>query len=171
MNDETMDDEHYVSKTKRKQAMTELQDMGEALVKQGNSRLAELNLPEELLTAVLEAKRITSNGATRRQMQYIGRLMRDIDVAPIKAKLDSWSGNSKAEAAKFHRLERWRERLLTDEAALSEFIGEYPASDAQQIRTLIRNARKEAEASKPPKSSRALFKLLKEATESKQEDA
>jgi ribosome-associated protein len=97
--------------------MTELQDMGEELVKQGNSRLAELNLPEELLTAVQEAKRITANGATRRQMQYIGRLMRNIDVAPIKAKLDAWSGNSKAEAAKFHRLERWRDRLLSDEAA------------------------------------------------------
>lgn len=172
MNDETMDDdEFYVSKTKRKQAMNELQDMGEALVKQGNSRLAELNLPEELLSAVLEAKRITSNGAIRRQMQYIGRLMRDIDAAPIKAKLDAWSGNSKAEAAKFHRLERWRERLLADESALSEFMGEYPAADAQQIRTLIRNARREAEASKPPKSSRALFKLLKETTESNEENS
>jgi ribosome-associated protein len=172
MNDETMDDdENYVSKTKRKQAMTELQDMGEELVKQGNSRLAELNLPEELLTAVQEAKRITANGATRRQMQYIGRLMRNIDVAPIKAKLDAWSGNSKAEAAKFHRLERWRDRLLSDEAALSEFIAEFPATDAQQIRTLIRNARKEAEASKPPKSSRALFKLLREMAESNPENS
>lgn len=169
MNDEIMDDVNYVSKTKRKQAMTELQDMGEELVKQGNSRLAELNLPEELLTAVQEAKRITSNGAIRRQMQYIGRLMRDIDVAPIKAKLDAWSGNSKAEAARFHRMERWRERLISDEAALSEFIGEYPATDAQQIRTLIRNARKEAEAGKPPKSSRALFKLIREVAESNQD--
>lgn len=172
MNDETMDDdEFYVSKTKRKQAMNELQDMGEALVKLGNSRLAELNLPDELLTAVLEAKRITSNGATRRQMQYIGRLMRDIDAAPVKAKLDAWSGNSKTEAARFHRLERWRERLLTDESSLPEFITEYPAADVQQIRTLIRNARKEAEAGKPPKSSRALFKLLKEITESSQENS
>lgn len=172
MNDETMDDdEFYVSKTKRKQAMNELQDMGGELVKLGNSRLAELNLPEELLTAVLDAKRITSNGATRRQIQYIGRLMRDIDPAPIKAKLDAWSGNSKAEAARFHRLERWRERLLTDESALSEFIDEYPAADAQQIRSLIRNARKETEANKPPKSSRALFKLLKEITEANQENS
>lgn len=172
MNDETMDDdEFYVSKTKRKQAMNELQDMGGELVKLGNSRLAELNLPEELLTAVLDAKRITSNSATRRQIQYIGRLMRDIDPAPIKAKLDAWSGNSKAEAARFHRLERWRERLLADESALSEFIGEYPATDAQQIRTLVRNARREAEASKPPKSSRALFKLLKETTESNEENS
>jgi ribosome-associated protein len=172
MNDETMDDdEFYVSKTKRKQAMNELQDMGGELVKLGNSRLAELKLPEELLTAVLEAKRITSNGATRRQIQYIGRLMRDVDVAPIKAKLDAWSGNSKAEAARFHRLERWRERLLTDESALPEFIAEYPAADVQQIRTLIRNARKEAEASKPPKSSRALFKLLKEISEANPENS
>ena len=172
MNDETMDDdEFYVSKTKRKQAMNELQDMGGELVKLGNSRLAELKLPEELLTAVLEAKRITSNGATRRQIQYIGRLMRDVDVAPIKAKLDAWSGNSKAEAARFHRLERWRERLLTDESALPEFIAEYPAADVQQIRTLIRNARKEAEAEKPPKSSRALFKLLKEISEANPENS
>lgn len=172
MNDETMDDdEFYVSKTKRKQAMNELQDMGGELVKLGNSRLAELKLPEELLTAVLEAKRITSNGATRRQIQYIGRLMRDVDVAPIKAKLDAWSGNSKAEAARFHRLERWRERLLTDESTLPEFIAEYPAADVQQIRTLIRNARKETEANKPPKSSRALFKLLKEISEANQDNS
>ena len=172
MNDETMDDdEFYVSKTKRKQAMNDLQDMGGELVKLGNSRLAELKLPENLLTAVLEAKRITSNGATRRQIQYIGRLMRDVDVAPIKAKLDAWSGNSKAEAARFHRLERWRERLLMDESALPEFIAEYPAADVQQIRTLIRNARKEAEAEKPPKSSRALFKLLKEISEANPENS
>lgn len=166
MNDETMQDEEpFLSKTQRKQAMLDLQQMGVALVELGPSRLAELNLPDELHSAVLEAKRITSNGATRRQSQYIGKLMREIDTTQIKAKLDAWSGNSKTEAARFHRMERWRDRLLADEATLAEFISEFPTADVQQLRSLIRNARKETEAGKPPKSTRALFRLLREIME------
>lgn len=158
-----------LSKTKRKAAMDALQDIGEELVALPKDKLNKLNLPEILLDAINEAKRITANGATRRQMQYIGRLMRDIDTAPIVDQLQRWEGKHTAENAHFHQLERWRTRLLEDEGALSEFIQLYPAVDGQQLRTLIRNARREHAANKPPKSSRELFKLLREIVEAEPE--
>jgi ribosome-associated protein len=150
------------SKTRRKQEMHALQDIGEQLVGLNKDRLAQINLPETLLDAVIEAKRLTGHEARRRQMQYLGKLMRSVDEEPIRAKLDEWNNVTRVQAAKFHLLERWRERLLTDEKALSELVVEYARADIQQIRTLIRNAQKEATAGKPPKSSRALFKLLRE---------
>ena len=90
--------------------------------------------------------------------------MREIDVAPIVEQLEKWEGKNTAENAYFHNLERWRTRLIDDEKALSDFMAQYPNVDSQQIRTLIRNARKEASLNKPPKSSRDLFKLLREVT-------
>ena len=150
------------SKTKRKQEMHALQDIGEQLVGLNKGRLAQINLPETLLDAVIEAKRLTGHEARRRQMQYLGKLMRSVDEEPIRAKLDEWNNVTRVQGAKFHALERWRERLLTEEKALSDLVVEYARADIQQIRTLIRNAQKEAAAGKPPKSSRALFKLLRE---------
>ena len=151
-----------LSKTKRKAAMQDLQDLGEELIGLNKTRLAQLNLPETLFEAVKEAQRITSNGAIARQRQYIGRLMREIDTAPIADQLARWNGSHQEENAHFHRLEKLRERLLADDGALSDYLREHPEADSQQMRTLIRNARKEAEANKPPKSSRELFKLLRD---------
>ena len=153
-----------ISKTKRKAAMDELQDIGVTLVGLPKEKLNKLNLPEALLDAVLEAKRITANGATRRQMQNIGRLMREVETAPIIDQLHRWEGKHNAENAYFHQLERWRSRLIEEEAAFAEFIELYPKVDMQQLRTLIRNAKREQEANKPPKSSREIFKLLREIT-------
>ncbi len=157
-------DEEIISKTKRKAAMDELQDIGVKLTELSKDKLAKLDLPETLLDAIKEAKRITANGAIRRQRQYIGSLMRNVDIAPILEQLGKWEGKNSAENAYFHRLENWRNRLLTDENALAEFMLEYPNIDTQPIRTLIRNAKREQLANKPPKSSRELFKLLREIT-------
>jgi len=153
-----------ISKTKRKQAMLELQGLGEALVELPKDKLARLDLPETLLNAVLEAKRITAHGALSRQKQYIGRLMRGIDADPIRSQLDIWDSGHQQETAALHRLEKWRQRLIEDDTALAEFLGVQPTADVQRLRTLIRNARKEAASNKPPKSSRELFKLLREVT-------
>ena len=158
-------DAEPLSKTKRKAEADALQDIGVKLVELPKEKLGRLNLPERLLDAVLEAKRITANGATRRQKQYIGSLMRDIDVAPIVDQLQRWEGKSTAENAHFHQLERWRDRLLSEENALSEFMQLHPTIDSQQIRALIRNSRRELLANKPPKSSRELFKLLRDISE------
>ncbi|HSI22726.1 MAG TPA: ribosome biogenesis factor YjgA [Methylophilaceae bacterium] len=159
--DETTDQEP-ISKTQRKAAMQDLQSLGEELIELNNAQLAQLDLPEVLLDAVKQAQRITSNGAIARQRQYIGRLMREIDTAPISAMLDKWKGTNREENAHFHQLEKLRARLLDDDSALFEYLAAHPEADSQQIRTLIRNARKEAAAGKPPKSSRELFKLLRE---------
>jgi len=154
-----------ISKTRRKAEANALQDIGVKLVELPKDRLAKLDLPERLLDAVLEAKRITANGATRRQKQYIGSLMHDIEVAPIIDQLQRWEGKHSAENAYFHQLERWRDRLLNDEKALSEFMQLHPRADTQQLRTLIRNNQRELVANKPAKSSRELFKMLREIIE------
>lgn len=149
-----------VSKTRRKQEMHALQDMGEQLIQLDIKRLAELDLPETLADAILEAKRIRKHGALRRQRQLIGKLMRDVDPAPIQEKLDAWNGLSSQHTAWLHLLERWRERLLADELALGELGQKYPTADLQQLRLLTRNAEKERLANKPPKSFRMLFQEL-----------
>lgn len=156
------EDEEFLSKTQRKQAMHALQDLGQALVKLSPQQLAQLRLPDALADAVNEARRLKKHEAIRRQMQYIGRLMRQVDAAPIQAQMDAWRGDSAQETARHHRLEHWRDRLLADDAALTEFASEYPGIDTQSLRNLIRNARKEAELNKPPKNARALFRALRE---------
>jgi ribosome-associated protein len=154
--------ENSLSKTKLKAIAEAEQAIGVKLIALPNSKLNSLNLPERLLDAVQEAKRITSNGALRRQRQYIGTLMREMDVAPILEQFEKWEGKNREQNAFFHSLERWRDRLIEDESALSELIQSHPQINSQQIRTLIRNARKEANENKPPKSRRELFKQLRE---------
>jgi ribosome-associated protein len=155
-------DPDYKSKSQRKREVESLQDMGRELVELSRERLLKMDLPEDLRDAVLEAKRITSHGAIRRQMQYIGKVMRGVDAEAIAAQLAEIRGESAAAKAEFHALERWRDRLLADDNAATEWLGRNPGADAQQLRQLIRNARKEAELGKPPKSSRELFRLLRE---------
>jgi ribosome-associated protein len=150
------------SKTRRKQAMHALQDIGERLVQIDHGRLRELCLPERLTEAILEAGRMHQHGARRRQMQYIGRLMRDVDAAPILEKLERWSGTGRRETARLHLLERWRARLLEDEGALSELVRICPGADVRQLHLLVRNTRREALAGGPPKSFRALFQALRD---------
>jgi ribosome-associated protein len=159
-------DDGIVSKTKRKQEMTELQKLGAKLVELPESQLDAMPMDDALRRAVLEARRIKSHEAKRRQMQYIGRLMRDVDAAPLRERLDAIDGHSARAAAQHRRLEGWRERLLTDDAALTAFAAEHPDADLQAIRTLIRNARKEQKLAKPPRAYRELFRLIKECSSS-----
>jgi ribosome-associated protein len=157
-----MDEELQISKTQRKRAMQELQDLGEELVALTPEKLAGLELPTRLLDAVLDAKRISKFGALRRQMQYVGRLMREADADSIRSQLDVWKGTSVAETARLHAIERWRTRLVAEEPALGELLVEFPHADAQRLRTLIRNVKREAAANKPPRSFRELFQELRE---------
>ncbi len=153
------------SKTKRKEAMLALQDLGEELVKLPASKLEKLDLPDELRRAVADCRRFTKHGAIRRQLQYIGRLMRGVDEEPIARQLAAWRGESDEEKVLLHRIERWRDRLIENDEALTLFLNEYPQADATRLRQLIRNARFEAANNKPPKSSRAIFRLVREAVE------
>ncbi|MBL8481854.1 MAG: DUF615 domain-containing protein [Rhodocyclaceae bacterium] len=149
------------SKTRLKRAMHELQDMGSELVELSPERLAKIHLPDALLEAIRAAQQITKHEARRRQLQYIGRLMRAIDAEPIRAALAELHGTSRAEAARVHALERLRERLLENEAVLADIAASHPGADLQRLRQLRRNALKEQEAGKPPRAFRELFRELR----------
>lgn len=154
--------EEFVSKTRRKREMHELQQLGAALVALAPAQLEAGALPEALLAAVRDAQRMTHHEAKRRQLQYIGRLMRDIDPEPVRALLAEVAGQSAAARARRRRLEQWRERLIGDDAALTSFVAEFPSADLQSIRNLVRNARRELAESRPPRAQRELFRSLRE---------
>jgi ribosome-associated protein len=153
------------SKTKAKEASDSLQELGKRLVSVSNDRLKKLDIPETLADAVREAKRISSFGALRRQMQYIGKLMRDVEIEPIQEMLDEIDGVSNKANARFHALEKQREKLLADESIITTLKIEYPDLDVSALRTLRRNALKEQAENKPPKAYRAIFQLLKSLQE------
>ena len=167
--DPKADADQPISKTKLKRDADAAQNIGKKLIDLSKDRLIKLELPEALFDAVMEAKRLTANGAIRRQLQYLGRLMRDIDSAPIVEQLQAWEGKNVQENARFHTMERWRTRLIAEPMALQEFLSAFPLADIQQLRTLIRNAQREEAAQKPPKSSRELFKLIRELSEADSE--
>lgn len=150
------------SKTKIKKQMHELRDLGKELTELSKDQLAQLDIPENLRDAISELKNINKFGAQRRQIQYIGKLMREVETAPILAKLDAWKGKSQVHTAYMHLLERWRDRLIESDSALTELLAAHPHADAQHLRALIRNAQKEHLAGKPPKSYREIFQVLKE---------
>ncbi|HSG75308.1 MAG TPA: ribosome biogenesis factor YjgA [Burkholderiales bacterium] len=152
-----------VSKTRRKQEMHELQALGAELVALSAAHLERMTLPAELARAVHEARSIDSHEARRRQVQYIGKLMRGVDAAPIRAQLAAVHGGSAEERARHQRLEHWRARLIDDDDALTEFAQAHPSGDLQQLRALIRNARREQAAGRPPRAFRELFRVLREA--------
>lgn len=156
--------EETVSKTRRKQEMHELQALGAALVELPEAQLRALRLEDGLLQAVVHAKRIRSHEARRRQLQYIGRLMRDLDPEPIRAGLAVIEGRSAHASALHRRAEAWRERLLADDAALTQFATEHADADLQALRALIRNTRKEIKEQKPPRAYRELFRLIRQCS-------
>jgi ribosome-associated protein len=157
-----MSESSVLSKTQRKREMLALQGLGEELTGLKAQQLAALELPERLHEAVREAQRLSQNfGAHRRQLRYIGRLMREVDAQPLREKLAALRGSSRAHTAWLHRIERWRKRLLTEDEALSEFALVCPDTDFQRLRLLIRNARSEALENRPPRSFRALFQELR----------
>lgn len=150
------------SKSQKKRDMHALQEMGEELVALPPARLERIEMPETLRGAIREAQRITKHEARRRQMQYIGRLMRDVDPAPFREALDAVKGASAIENARQHRLEQLRERLLDDEAVLTEIGVAYPGADLTRLRQLRRNALKDRDECRPPRAYRELFRQLRE---------
>ena len=136
-------EDEWVSKTQMKKQMNDLQALGMELTKLSTDTLKKIGLDEDLYEAVVTYKKITSNGALKRQSQFIGRLMR----------------------------EQARPRLLADDGAITQFMADFPQADAGKLRTLIRNTKKEQEQNKPPKNFRALFQEIKAVMEAGQSDA
>lgn len=155
------------SKSELKRASTALQDLGRELVELGKERLAKVPIDEDLREAVKDYQRFPSHEAKRRQLQYIGKLMRAVDPEPIRAALDAFKGLSATENAKLHRLEQWRDQLLEDDKTLHRIAEAHPGADLQHLRTLRRNALKEKELGKPPKAYREIFRVLRELEEGK----
>jgi ribosome-associated protein len=151
------------SKTQRKREMHDLQELGERLVQLNDDQLDAIGLPDSLRHAVDEFRRFTKHEARRRQMQYIGRLMRDIDPSRIREKLKVWDGVSREHTAQLHAVENWRERLIENDAALGELATAHPGIDTQHLRSLVRSVRDERAAGRPPKSFRELFRVLRDS--------
>jgi len=165
--EDTPDFDDLPSKSQRKRDMDALQDIGAELTELNEQQLAGIELPENLRDAVLAARAMKRNEARRRQVQYIGKLMRQVDPAPIRAKLDGFLSVSAENTAQLHHIERWRERLLAEPQAVSEFIAAFPEADSQQLRTLIRNTSDERNRNKPPKHFRALFQMIRGLVEAR----
>lgn len=158
---DAVDPDRLPSKTQLKREMTSLQEMGERLAElKPPSRLNQLGLPELLVTAINDYRRFNKWEAKRRQMQYIGRLMRDIDPAPVAAQLDAWSHSSRESVAGFHAAEKWRDRLLAETNSLEALILEHPSADRAKLAELVGRAHAERESGKPPAASRLLFREL-----------
>jgi len=149
------------SKTRRKHEMHALQDLGEALVALDARRLQQLDLPERLVDAIVQARGIRAHEGRRRQIQYIGKLMRTIDPEPVQAALEDWAKGPREDNARFAALERWRDRLLAEPAALNEFVGTYPQADRRHLESLIHDANLERTRGGPPHRYRELFRQLK----------
>jgi ribosome-associated protein len=154
------------SKTRRKKASHDLQELGEALVALPADRVAALVIEESLRDAVDEYRRTRTHEGRRRQMQYIGKLMRSADVEPIRqAVTDMQLGRAK-DALALHEAERWRTELIASDDAITRFIQEHPQVDAQQLRSILRNARKDAAQVPEKRSGRAfreLFQFIRQA--------
>ena len=157
------------SKSQRKRDSTAVQDLGAQLVELSKEKIASLGLPEKVQDALIACQSITAHEGRRRQLQYIGKVMRDIDAEPIRAALEKFAGNSKREIADMHLAERWRERMLKDADAVALFANEFPGVDLQQLRTAIRNAQKEQAQNKPPRDFRKLYQLVKERLDARRD--
>ena len=152
------------SKSELKRQMTALQKLGAELIAEPRDRVKRVPMPEDVRDAILECQLIKDHEGRRRQLQYVGKKMRSLEeheLAAIQKMLDSWKGLSKADTAAMHAIERRRDKLLTDDKALTVLLEENPQLEAQHLRTLIRNARKEQAENKPPKAYREIFQILK----------
>lgn len=161
--EDEFDDDLPPSKSQVKRECDALQKLGEDLIDMKQSELDALNLPEILDDALRTARKIQSRGGLKRQRQYIGKIMRQIDSEELKRQVENLQHRHDTNSAHFRKIERWRDRLLEDDkTALSEIIDIYPEIDRQHINQLIRQAKRELLQEKPPTSARKLFKYLRD---------
>ena len=151
------------SKSERKREVTALQELGERLLELSQEQLNNIRISQELQDALILAKTLKSRGARRRQMQYIGVLMRRIDPEPIRLMIHEIDKGQKHKAREFQQLETMRNSLIDgDDTVFEEIIRHFPDVDILRLRQLVRGARKEKKENKPPKQSRSLFRYLRE---------
>jgi len=156
------------SKTKQKRKMEELQNIGKALVELPKDLLKKLDLPESLRDQVLEARKISQNGAKRRQLQFIGKIMRNIEVEPIQIQLDQLKQPSAQKVKLLHAAESWRNKMINNENGFEEFIALYPNVDSKKLEEMISSCRGVVN-SRSKSSYRNLFKIISISLEEKDE--
>ncbi|MFH1155570.1 MAG: ribosome biogenesis factor YjgA [Pseudomonadota bacterium] len=156
------------SKSQFKREAHALQRLGEQLVELSKDQLAGMDIPDKLRDAVLAAKTMPSHGARRRQLQFIGSLMRTLDPAPVEEAVDRISLGRVMARNAFKKVETYRDELLRDDGAVETFITDFPVTDRQKLRQLVRNASKEMDLNKPGQSYRNLFRYLREILEYKE---
>ena len=152
------------SKTRLKQQSHDLQKLGLALAELPDERLAALNLPERLLDAIVQYRGTRSHEGRRRQLQYVGKLMREVDPEPLREAVAESKLGSARDTLLLHEAERWRDALLTDDEALTRWMQEHADCDAQHLRSLVRAARREAALpleQRNPRSHRELFQFIR----------
>jgi len=170
------DDDHNIddelpSKSQLKREADALQQLGETITRLNHDQIDSLPLSEDLSDAIYIYQRIKQHGGRKRQLQYIGKLMRSSDADAIQAEVDKVLNVSVLETARLHRIESMRDTLIQQgDAALGEVLSSYPQADRQHLRQLMRNARHELKASKPPRSSRELFRYLRDLDDASNED-
>lgn len=165
--DDEEDEFRGPSKSHLKRVQLELQALGKEMTKLGDEQLKKVELPEDVFDEIVEYRRMKSFGAQRRQLQLIGKRMRDLDPAAVREAIDRATGESKAAVALHHRCERLRDLMLEGDDAVKRFIDEHPEVDIRRLRELVRGARKEREAQKPPKNARELYRFLHELLDEK----
>lgn len=154
------------NKSQIKRDIAALADLCEEITQLAPAQITRLGLPGNIEAAILEAAKMPLKGARKRQLKFINGLMRKVDVVPIQQQLDKIKAKNAHAARELHQLENWRERFLSDDKqVLNEFLILYPKADVQHIRQLVRNAKKEIATAKPLKSSRLLFRYLRELQE------
>jgi len=159
------DDEesHRPNKSQLKREADALFELGKRLAELEGTTIQSLDLPNELSSAIKAATTIGSNNALKRQHKLIGKMLRSIDTEPLKNLVEARDLQHKKGVGEFHQIEKWRDRLIAEgPAAVSGFLDRYPDVDRQKLNQLVRSAAKEAQLGKPPKSSRQLFRFLRE---------
>ena len=166
MIDEDFEEELPPSKSQVKRDCDKLLKLGEDLLALNQQELDNMELPDELIVALRTARKIKSRAGLKRQRQYIGKIMRQIDNETIKKQLEQIKHKHDTNTSQFRKIEQWRDRLLNDDkTALSEIIETYPDIDRQHINQLIRQAKREQKQDKAPASARKLFKYLRDLQE------
>lgn len=155
-------DEDLISKSQRKRDANDVQKLGKELLSLKPNELKTIDLPDTLSLALEDARRIRKNSALKRQLQYIGKIMRNIELEPIREQYQKLINHYGKDIKALQRLEKWRDRLVTEgDKALQDLIAEAPNVDRQHLRQLIRQSARETKLNKPPKSAREIFKYLK----------
>lgn len=154
------------SKSQRKRDALALQKLGERLLALGTDELAQLDIPVELEDALRFAHRLKKHGARRRQLQYIGALMREIDPTPIQRGLDRMTKGLQIKNEVFRQAERWRDELCSgSDAPLATITDRFPEADLKHLQKLVQDCRREQAASLPSRSARQLFRYLRSLLE------